>query len=133
MYTAFLPADDPREYLHLAGRVGRIGQQGSVRGQGGRVTTVLDPEDAAKYEEMASFLGFEFTDIEAPKQEMNNDADLDESRRNLEDLLTLVEAAPDLESSDDDDLFENDDEHSAEDDDDDEGYDDTFYPLTLDS
>ena len=57
VYTLHMPVDDLREYLHLAGRVRRIGQQGSVRGHGGRVTTIVDTEDAAsKYLEMAEKL-----------------------------------------------------------------------------
>lgn len=130
VYTAFLPADDPREYLHLAGRVGRIGQQGSVRGQGGKVTTILSPEDAAKYEEMASFLGFEFTDIEPPKVELKAEDSVDVARRTLEDLFSLVAAPDDVDI--DLDLLQLDDEDTIaaagdDDDDDDEGYDDTVY------
>jgi superfamily II DNA/RNA helicase len=93
VYTLFLPADDPREYLHLAGRVGRIGQQGSVRGQGGRVTTILDPEDASKYDEMASFLGFDFVDVEPLQAEVTQESDVEAMRRYLEDTITLLGTA----------------------------------------
>jgi superfamily II DNA/RNA helicase len=99
VYTLFLPADDPREYLHLAGRVGRIGQQGSVKGQGGRVTTILDPEEASKYEEMANFLGFAFNDIEPVKVEVTEDSNVEDARRTLEDIITMVDLVPDLEVS----------------------------------
>jgi hypothetical protein len=67
----FLPANDPREYLHLAGRVGRIGQQGSVRGQGGRVTTILDQEEASQFDQLAEFLGFDFDDVVLIQSEVN--------------------------------------------------------------
>lgn len=97
VYTLFLPADDPREYLHLAGRVGRIGQQGSVRGQGGRVTTILDPEVAPKYEDMANFLGFEFIDVEPLKAEVTLESDVDAMKRYLEDTLTLLAPVQDRE------------------------------------
>lgn len=124
VYTLFLPADDPREYLHLAGRVGRIGQQGSVRGQGGRVTSILNPEDAPRYEEMANFLGFEYVDIKPTKPEVSEKSDVEDMRRNLEDLLTLVDSAPDIEVNYEA-LEENAVDDYEYDDDDDEGYDDT--------
>ena len=42
VYTLYLHVNDPREYVHLAGRVGRIGQIGSATGTGGRVTCILE-------------------------------------------------------------------------------------------
>lgn len=126
VYTLFLPDQDPREYLHLAGRVGRIGQQGSVTGQGGRVTTILNPEDASKYDSMANFLGFKYADVEPLKAEITKDSNIDEARRNLEDMLTLIDLAPDREVNEEV-LAQFDPENVEEydDDDDDDGYDDT--------
>jgi superfamily II DNA/RNA helicase len=124
VYTLFLPADE-REYLHLAGRVGRIGQQGAVRGQGGRVTTILGPDDSLKYEKMASFLGFEFTDIEPLQPEgYGKETDLDVARRNLEDLLTLRSTVPDRKVNEASLLEPFNEEDYADLDDDDEDYDD---------
>ena len=65
VYTLYLPTDDPREYVHLAGRVGRVGQMGSVRGDGGQVISVLRDEDAEQMDSLAKELGFEFTDGES--------------------------------------------------------------------
>ncbi|KAL3917021.1 MAG: hypothetical protein SGILL_004909, partial [Bacillariaceae sp.] len=73
VYTLYLPTEDPREYVHLAGRTGRVGQRGSVRGTGGRVVSILKKEDADKMNDMASNLGFEFADIEA----INTDSDIE--------------------------------------------------------
>lgn len=102
VYTLYLPMDDPREYVHLAGRVGRVGQMGSVKGGGGQVISVLRDEDADKMTELASALGFEFTDIEVDRDDEKlfarteeGDVDLDsvdveQMRRYLEDTLTLL-------------------------------------------
>jgi superfamily II DNA/RNA helicase len=90
VFTLFLPANDPREYLHLAGRVGRIGQQGSVRGQGGRVTTILDRKEASQYDRLAEFLGFEFDDVAPLQAEVTDESNLEDMRRYLEDTLTLL-------------------------------------------
>ena len=38
VYTLYLPANHPKEYVRLTGRVGRIGQVGSGEGLGGCVT-----------------------------------------------------------------------------------------------
>jgi superfamily II DNA/RNA helicase len=64
VYTLYLPTEDPREYVHLAGRVGRVGQRGSVQGRGGRVVSILKEEDANKMETLSKELGFDFTDVE---------------------------------------------------------------------
>ncbi|KAL3772754.1 hypothetical protein ACHAWO_004116 [Cyclotella atomus] len=131
VYTLFLPADE-REYLHLAGRVGRIGQQGAVRGQGGKVTTIIDPEDSPKYEKMASFLGFEFTDIEPPQPEgYGRDVDVDEARRNLEDLLMLNTKVPDRIVNEASLLEPFNQEDYADLIDDDEDYDDNVYDSEI--
>ena len=114
VYTLYLPTEDPREYVHLAGRVGRVGQTGSVRGTGGQVFSILKSEDASKMDTMAKELGFEFTDVapigaEVPRfmtddgdgddegdeddddeEEMLDPKDLDKMRRFLEDTVSLV-------------------------------------------
>ena len=98
VYTLYLPADDPREYLHLAGRVGRIGQMGSVAGTGGRVTSILRPDDAEKMVNLAEELNFEFTDVEYDAGEINRESsDVEDMRRFLEDTLTLVGLTEDRE------------------------------------
>jgi len=120
VYTLYLPTEDPREYIHLAGRVGRVGQPGSVRGTGGQVLSILKSEDANKMEALASELGFEFTDVapidvEAPRfmtppsdddddegddneEELLDPTDLDKMRRYLEDTVSLVSLDGDDES-----------------------------------
>jgi superfamily II DNA/RNA helicase len=63
VYTTYCPADDPREYLHLAGRVGRIGHTSR-----GRVISVLTEAVAPQLDILAATLGFTFQDVEAPKE-----------------------------------------------------------------
>ena len=119
VYTLFLPANDPREYLHLAGRVGRIGQQGSVRGQGGRVTTILSKEDSSQYDELANFLGFEFEDVAPIQTEVTESSDIEDMRRLLEDTVTLLGTVdkPEVTYSDtDDDDDDNEDEEEEDED-----------------
>jgi superfamily II DNA/RNA helicase len=107
VYTLYLPMDDPREYVHLAGRVGRVGQMGSVRGSGGRVVSILKEDEAAKMETLAEELGFEFTDLELEPEmliartedgevDLEN-ADVDKMRRYLEDTMNLLSAEEDRE------------------------------------
>ncbi len=130
VYTLYLPADDPREYLHLAGRVGRIGQMGSVAGTGGRVTSILRPDDAEKMVTLAKELNFDFIDVEYETEEMNTEStDVEDMRRFLEDTLTLVgltedpeldldeleKNRPSLEYGDDDDDEEDDDDDDDDD------------------
>jgi superfamily II DNA/RNA helicase len=110
VYTLFLPDNDPREYLHLAGRVGRIGQQGSVRGQGGRVTTILDQDEAPKFDQMASFLGFNYEDVAPIKAEISEQSDVEDMRRYLEDTITLLGTVADVDVDEKKDTTENDDE-----------------------
>mmetsp|Transcript_14963 Transcript_14963/g.31712 ORF Transcript_14963/g.31712 Transcript_14963/m.31712 type:complete len:771 (+) Transcript_14963:99-2411(+) len=114
VYTLFLPSNDPREYLHLAGRVGRIGQQGSVRGQGGRVTTILSEEEAQEFDKMAEFLGFDFVDVKPIEEKVTEESDVDDMRRYLEDMVTLVGTVDEPEvtysGADDDDSDEENDE-----------------------
>eukprot|EP00986_Skeletonema_menzelii_P014942 scaffold10633_cov130-Skeletonema_menzelii.AAC.2 len=101
VYTLFLPDNDPREYLHLAGRVGRIGQQGSVRGQGGRVTTILDQDEAPKFDQMATFLGFDYEDVAPIKAEISEQSDVEDMRRYLEDTITLLGTVDDIDEKKD--------------------------------
>jgi len=108
VYTLYLPNEDPREYIHLAGRVGRVGQTGSKRGTGGQVYSVLKTSDASKMDSLATELGFEFTDVEAvsvevprlmtrddddeddDEEELLDPTELDKMRRFLEDTVSLV-------------------------------------------
>lgn len=121
VYTLFLPANDPREYLHLAGRVGRIGQQGSVRGRGGRVTTILDESEAPQFDELAEFLGFQYDDVPPIQAEVTEASDVEQMRRYLEDTITLLGtvddpvvnyASEDAQDVDEDDDTDDDEEDS---------------------
>ena len=129
VYTLYLPTEDPREYIHLAGRVGRVGQTGSVFGTGGQVFSILKSEDGPKMDTLAKELGFEFNDIAAPTvdipkfgfaadddddrdddddddndeekvEELLNPNDLDKIRRYLEDTVTLGSSDEELDDSD---------------------------------
>jgi superfamily II DNA/RNA helicase len=94
VYTLYLPMDDPREYVHLAGRVGRVGQMGSSRGGGGRVISVLKEAEAGKMEDLAKDLGFEFTDVTLTPEKMDlENASVDDMRRYLEDSITFLNMA----------------------------------------
>mmetsp|Transcript_12563 Transcript_12563/g.29761 ORF Transcript_12563/g.29761 Transcript_12563/m.29761 type:complete len:764 (+) Transcript_12563:90-2381(+) len=117
VYTMYLPSDDPREYLHLAGRVGRIGQMGSVSGVGGRVTSILKPEEAEQMDDLAKELGFTFNDFnyddvasmggmdKGPDAAENdgsqggddNGGEVERMRRYLEDTITLLDLAEEPE------------------------------------
>jgi len=120
VYTMYLPFDDPREYIHLAGRVGRVGQMGSVKGVGGRVVTILKKDDVGKMDKLAATLGFNMTDIEIEDEEfadtklvieddsegdgMDVLVDLDRKnvermRRYLEDTLTLIDTDEDSDTT----------------------------------
>ena len=136
VYTLYLPMEDPREYVHLAGRVGRIGH--TVRGDGGHVVSILPQDKADKMQELADALGFEFTDLDTtsfsliPKGGDGSDdaesADVESLRRYLEDQITLLELTEDPDYADkpidvssvtmDDDDEDEDDEEDDEDDDD---------------
>lgn len=112
VYTLYLPADDPREYLHLAGRVGRIGQMGSVTGKGGRVISILRPEEADKMADLAKTLNFDFVDVEpvtstfvrvdSDDGAVDEEAKVEEWRRYLEDTITLLKLSdePDINLDD---------------------------------
>jgi superfamily II DNA/RNA helicase len=116
VYTLYLPLEDPREYVHLAGRVGRVGQAppttSSSGGGGGNVISILRKKEAHKMDELAKQLGFEFTDIDMEKvrspsyskdygdantADGDNETgeDLESMRRNLEDTMNLLRLADD--------------------------------------
>ncbi|GFH52751.1 hypothetical protein CTEN210_09227 [Chaetoceros tenuissimus] len=98
VYTLYLPVEDPREYVHLAGRVGRIGQMGSVAGTGGRVTSILFPSEAEKMVDLARELNFDFVDVDYDGAEtVTETSDVEDMRRYLEDKLTLVSLADEPE------------------------------------
>lgn len=111
VYTLYLPNDDPREYVHLAGRVGRVGQMGSVKGDGGHVVSILNEEDANKMTDLAKELQFEFVDVEPLSEEfsrLSDEAlddiekeDVEEARRILEDTMTLIDLADDVDAEHD--------------------------------
>lgn len=137
VYTLYLPMDDPREYVHLAGRVGRIGQMGSVLGGGGRVISILkEGEEAEQMEVLAKELGFEFTDKPAIEEDgviRTEDGsvdvegtDVEKLRRYLEDTMSLVSLADDpstidvtTSTSGSEDNDNNDDENDENEDDED--------------
>jgi len=115
VYTLYLPVDDPREYVHLAGRVGRIGQVGSGAGLGGRVTSILKEDEADAMISLADALNFEFMDIEyitedrkevLLEEDNDNDygnwegIDIEAMRRQFEDTLTLLDGVNDVDSDD---------------------------------
>lgn len=133
VYTLYLPMDDPREYVHLAGRVGRVGQMGSVQGAGGRVISILKGDEAEKMEDLAKELNFNFTDI-SPIQEVVwartedgevdiENTDVEKMRQLLEDTMNLmgdaVERTVDFDSIDRSQLDLDDDDDDDEDDEDD--------------
>lgn len=104
VYTLYLPVDDPREYIHLAGRVGRVGQMGSAKGIGGRVVSIVRQEDASKLDDLADELGFEFEDVLIPGETLVNEGeedifDIEKARRFLEDTISLVDLVdePDID------------------------------------
>ena len=114
VYTLYLPMEDPREYVHLAGRVGRVGQAPPKAGTdgtsmgGGNVISILRQEEASQMDELAEQLGFTFTDIDMKvleNPEFSKDFDVDEEggdsgeiesmRRYLEDTMNLLTLADD--------------------------------------
>ena len=138
VYTLYLPIDDPREYIHLAGRVGRIGQSGSVGGKGGRVISVLrEGEEADQMEALAKTLGFEFTDSQVVAEDgvirtEDGTVDLEGTnvenlRRYLEDTLNLVSLADDPDTIDVEASSSTDDYNQEDDDEDDDEVDEAAY------
>lgn len=96
VYTLHLPVENPREYIHLAGRVGRIGQMGSIAGTGGRVTSILKPDEADNYQHMANQLNFQFVDVEYEEEKLNaEESNVEDMRRYLEDAFTLLSVEDD--------------------------------------
>ena len=81
VYSLYLPNDDPREYVHLAGRVGRVGQMGSVKGDGGHVVSILSEDDADKMDDLARDLCFDFVDLEPLSEAYSRSTDESLRRR----------------------------------------------------
>lgn len=95
VYNMGLP-EDATQYLHRAGRAGRIGST-----SGGVVTTIVTPGQLASLQEMAAELGVELTEAEdaaAPPAETpgadgtegGSVADVEKARKGLEDLFNLM-------------------------------------------
>jgi superfamily II DNA/RNA helicase len=100
VYTLYLPMDDPREYVHLAGRVGRVGQSGNILGDGAHVVSILKEDEANKMNELANTLGFEFTDIEATPDVFSfSDGDLDDDDDDDEDDDDSIERKVRIETA----------------------------------
>jgi superfamily II DNA/RNA helicase len=106
VYTMYLPKDDPREYVHLAGRVARVGQEGCVTGNGGHVISILQELEAHNMDELARTLGFEFTDIDVdslievrrnPDGLIDPETDVEVLRRYLEDAILFGKEVVDKE------------------------------------
>lgn len=98
VYTLYLPIDDPREYLHLAGRVGRVGHRTE-----GRVVSVLNKEEASELEKLATTLDFSFKDVPVPEDRLSaselegdaGDFDIEKFRRKFEDTYTFIKTDDD--------------------------------------
>jgi len=100
VYSLFLPVDDPREYIHLAGRVGRVGQEGRVLGDGGHVVSLIKDTDVNSFDALSSALGFSYEDKTIESEEIvdweqdedltGDNIDVEKARRYLEDTLMLV-------------------------------------------
>jgi hypothetical protein len=83
---------------------------GSVKGDGGHVVSILSEDDADKMEDLAQELGFDFVDLEplseaysrSTDEVLDDDADIivedvEEARRILEDTITLLSLAEDVD------------------------------------
>ena len=131
-YTLYLPVDDPREYIHLAGRVGRVGHRTK-----GRVISILNEQDAKQMDDLAQQLNFQFTDVSTPTAESllarTDDGTIDEDaidyeklRRAFEDTISLVDPVeeptfdPTAIRNVSDNSFDDEDEEDDEDGDEDE-------------
>mmetsp|Transcript_20286 Transcript_20286/g.30873 ORF Transcript_20286/g.30873 Transcript_20286/m.30873 type:complete len:511 (+) Transcript_20286:984-2516(+) len=95
VYTLYLPDDDPVEYVHLAGRVGRIGQSGSVFGEGGRVVSIVRQKDSYKVDLLARALGFEFEDVEDPGESYDRTEESPELMKYYEESMRLLRLSDD--------------------------------------
>eukprot|EP00934_Nitzschia_sp_Nitz4_P009212 Nitzschia sp. Nitz4//scaffold107_size73032//4950//7220//NITZ4_005751-RA/size73032-snap-gene-0.85-mRNA-1//-1//CDS//3329532566//9202//frame0 len=103
VYTMFMPLEDPRDYVHLAGRVGRVGQLGSVGG-GGKVISVVKGHGAIEMDILASELGIQVEDVPFPPSEifdLKSDLSMEEQIENL-DRWTMVRHLEDMFQLDDD-------------------------------
>ena len=69
---------------------------GSVAGTGGRVTSILRPDEAAQMVDLAKELNFEFTDIDYEAGDAES-TDVEYMRRYLEDKITLLDLSEDPE------------------------------------
>ena len=87
VYTLYLPIDI-REYLHLAGRVGRIGQYGCSSGKGGKVTSIISEEDANQFEILSNKLSFNYVDVQYTDENLT---DTDLSSQNIENVRKYLE------------------------------------------
>ena len=94
VYTLYMPVD-VREYLHLAGRVGRIGQTGSSSGIGGKVTSIIREGDTEMFESIKNRLSFDYIDIDYIEENMSetdlSGDNIDDVRKYLEDSFLLLE------------------------------------------
>ncbi|KAL6765180.1 P-loop containing nucleoside triphosphate hydrolase protein [Haematococcus lacustris] len=90
VYSLGLPEDEA-QYLHRAGRAGRIGSR-----QGGIVTTLVTIAEVEQLQAMAVTLGITLSEVEVPRlagiadmgDEAPDDEALDRLRHGLEDLYT---------------------------------------------
>ncbi|KAJ9525362.1 hypothetical protein QJQ45_003236 [Haematococcus lacustris] len=90
VYSLGLPEDEA-QYLHRAGRAGRIGSR-----QGGIVTTLVTMAEVEQLQAMAVTLGITLSEVEVPRlagiadmgDEAPDDEALDRLRHGLEDLYT---------------------------------------------
>ena len=88
VYNVGVP-ESTTQYLHRAGRAGRIGSL-----SGGVVTTIVgSDEEAGALSKMGAELGVEMVRVEAPEVVLALDAagsDVEATKKNLEDLFRLM-------------------------------------------
>jgi len=103
VYTLYLP-HDPREYIHLVGRLGRIGQSNTIETTR-RVTCILQPSEQIQMDILAKTLNFTIHDLNLTQPHLPSiytnddqlyDQDLDETqvqnlKRYFEDKITLLD------------------------------------------
>lgn len=76
---------DARQYLHRAGRAGRIGST-----TGGLVTSIVTPEELPLLQEQAASLGVDLVQEDSQEQLLDTNNDPDTLRKGLEDLYNLM-------------------------------------------
>merc|ERR1712151_797510 len=97
----YIPAD-VREYIHLAGRVGRIGQSGSGMSTGGKITCIVSEDDdndnnnnLDRMIELSNVLDFNFIDLDVNTFIEDvvdwSKLNVEDMRRYLEDKITLLD------------------------------------------